>query len=114
MSLLQSIPNWRGILILLGQFPFFDHIGSPHKFYPQVIAHLSRVLDFIVNDETLPLQVALIAIHNDVLVPSVEVMSELLCNRLYSSLHICLLCVDIKETIVLLCEFSHGHHSLGE
>jgi hypothetical protein len=105
MSLLKRIPDWRLVMILLGQFSFFVHVSSSDQFDTKVVSHHLGGSYLKRYDLLHPLEILLETIHYDVFLTSVVFLSKLLPERFDGRLHESLLSIDVKRTISLIGQF---------
>lgn len=114
MGLLDGGPDWRLISVLLGQSSFFIHVGASYKLDAEVVAKNFGGCDFILDNLSHSLEVALVTIHYYMLVTSIVLVRQLLAAGFYGSLHEGLLGVNIKHAVPFLCKSSDCGDSLSE
>lgn len=114
MGLLNGGPDWGFISILFSKGSLFIHIGSSYKLDAEVIAENLGGCNFILDDLSHSLKVALVAIHYYMLVTSVVLVSELLAAGFDSGLHESLLGVNVEHAVSFLRETTDCGDSLGE
>jgi hypothetical protein len=114
MSLLNAVPNWGLVSVLLCESSLFIHVGASDELDTKVVTEGFGSCDFILDNLSHSLEVALVAIHYYMLVTSVVLVRELLTAGFDSGLHEGLLGVNIKHAVSFLCEFSDCGDSLSE
>ena len=78
MSLLKRIPDRRLVVVLLGELSLFVHVSSSNELDTKVVAKNLGGCNFESNGLFHSLEVLLVAVHNDVFLPSVIFLSQLL------------------------------------
>jgi len=114
MSLLDAGPDWRLVSVLLSKSSFFIHVGASDKLDAEVVPKNFGGCDFVLDNLSHSLEVALVAIHYYMLVTSVVLVRELLAAGFDGGLHEGLLGVNIKHAVPFLCKSSDCGDSLSE
>ena len=114
MGLLDAGPDWRLVSVLLSKRSFFIHVGASDKLDAEVVPEHFGGGDFILDNLSHSLEVALVTIHYYMLVTSIVLVRELLAAGFYGSLHEGLLGVNIKHAVPFLCKSSDCGDSLSE
>ena len=114
MSVLHRIPDWRLVVVLFGQLPFFIHICSSDELNTEVVAKDLGCGNLEGHGLFHSFEVLLVPIHDDVLLTSVVLMGELLAKGLNAGLHEGLLGIDVKHAVSLVCKLNNLVSLLGE
>lgn len=101
VGVLEVLAHWGLQTNLGGQFSLFSHVGASDQFKAEVVSHLFGAFDFVGNDLSHSLEVALVAVQDDALVVLVVVVGHLLTKGLNSCLHERLLGVNVKLAVSL-------------
>jgi len=101
VSLLKAVPDWRFIEVFLGKLSFLVHVSSSNELDAEVVAEDLGGSYLEPHNLFHSLEVLLVAIHNDVLVSTVVLVSKLLTEGLDGRLHESLLCIDVEHAVSL-------------
>jgi hypothetical protein len=96
------------------ELSLFSHVSSSDELEPKVVAKLLRALNLVLDNLTHSLEIALISIHDNVLVAFIINVSHLLPKWLNGSLHEGLLSVNIKHTVSFASNGSDAVNSFWE
>ena len=105
VSFLHGVPYRRFIVVLFGESSFLIHVCASDQLDSEIVAKDLRSLNFISNDLLHSLEIALVAIHDYGFVSDIEFMSELLSERLDSSLHEGFLSFYVQHAVLLRSMF---------
>ena len=99
VSLFNRVPNWRFIIVFLGQSSLFAHVSASDELHTKVVAENLGGRDLVSNDLLHSFEVALETVHNDGFFTNIEFLCQLLSERLDGCLHKSLLCVDVEHAV---------------
>ena len=86
VGILDRVPNGRFVVPFGGKLTLFVHVGAADKFYAQIVVVLFGGCYFEWKYVDGSFSVALVSIHNDDLVASVQFVRQLLPERFNSIL----------------------------
>ena len=107
MGLLNSVTHRAACPVLRSDISFFIHISTSHQLQSEIVAQFFGSLDLVLDDLFCPLKVALVTVHDNVLVTSIVSMGHLLAKRFNGVLHESLFSVYVEETVPLTRQVSN-------
>ena len=103
VSLFDWVPHWWLVVVLLGEGSFFAHVSASDQLHTEVVAQNLGGGDLVSDDLLHSFEVALESVHDDGFITNIELVSELLTERLDGCLHESLLSVDVEHAVFVAC-----------
>mmetsp|Transcript_28725 Transcript_28725/g.43387 ORF Transcript_28725/g.43387 Transcript_28725/m.43387 type:complete len:282 (-) Transcript_28725:424-1269(-) len=105
--MIQGIPDGGLVAEFLRKSTLFVHVSSADELHAEVVAENLGGSDLHLEDTCGLFKVALVTVHNNTLVTTVEPVSQLLTPGNNRVLHVALLSVHVQQTVALIGQGGH-------